>query len=140
MSEATNEIFSYINSQLHTNTKQSINIIKTIINDKEIMQLCKKYPQYIFLFLALDIYYSEIAILPFECTILHQMYCLDDIQALLTQYKHLIFNIDFDVDRIEAINSIKQALRNKEISIIAIKYLIEHMSFNKETTYKFIFN
>lgn len=140
MTDTIAEIYFYIDSQLSQNTYNSINVVTAIATDCEISNICKFSPEFAYLLLALNIYTLEIEKLPFTETIFQNIRSLKDIKKTLTTYKHLIFNIDFNVERSAAITCFKELLHNHKISYIALQYLIEHMSFNKAITSKLIIN
>lgn len=140
MNETIKEIFTYLDAQLSINSSQSMKAVIAIATDNEIYTICRTDSNFIFLCLALNIYTREIIELPFEKTIFHNVYSINAIRRKLTLYKHLIFNIDFDVVRSNAIDTIHEAIQNNTLSKVAIKYLIDTMSLNKETTANLLFN
>lgn len=140
MNETIKEIFTYLDAQLSINSSQSLKAVIAIATDNEIYNICRTDSNFIFLCLALNIYTREIIELPFEKTIFHNVYSINAIRRKLTLYKHLIFNIDFDVVRSNAIDTILEAMQNNTLSKVAIKYLIDTMSLNKETTANLLFN
>lgn len=140
MSENMTEVWDFIDSQLSMQSEGSVNAIIKIISDDEICNACRNHAQFIYLYLGMGIFVGEIKDVPYEKSILYDVSSIDELTRKITRYRHLIFNIDFDVCREEALETIKSDLENDRVSTYMIEYMVEKMSFDKELTGSLIKN
>lgn len=126
------EIFYFIDKLISMHNDVSLTSIKKIILDDEIKLKCQKMPEYYFIFFALDIYSSEKR--TYLESFFHDISCIQDLINKITFYKHLIFNIDFDVDTETALSIIQKNFECGNISKNALTHMITEISFKKEIT------
>lgn len=128
------EVINFINTLLSKTSSESIQALNNIIFDSIFFTQYGTQPEITHLIIALEIFAYEQPLVSFEQSVFSDVKSIDQMVQKITMYKHLIFNIDFDVDANNAIYTINHNLQNKEISKIFLDYMIEKMSTQKIST------
>ena len=122
---------SSINQFLSVNTDNSIYTLCTFLNNQTIMKTFCSISDIAYCIYAADITASEFNS---HVSTVKFMNNAPDINALINKvqyYKFLILNIEYDVERTTAIQTIIEKISNNEISLIALFKLIYTIAVDK---------
>lgn len=120
-----------INQFLSANTDNSIYTLCTFLNNQTIMKTFYSVSDIAYCIYAADITASEFNS---HVSTVKFMNNAPDIDALIYKvqyYKFLVLNIEYDVDRTTAIQSMIKKVNSNEISLIALFKLIYSIAVNK---------
>lgn len=130
-SDELTSLRSSINQFLSVNTDNSIYTLCTFLNNQTIMKTFYSISDIAYCIYAADITASEFNS---QVSTVKFMNNAPDINALINKvqyYKFLILNIEYDVERTTAIQTIIEKVSNNEISLIALFKLIYTIAVDK---------
>ena len=120
-----------INQFLSTNTENSIYTLCTFLNDKTIITTFLGVSDIAYCILAADMTAYEFNMHSQTPKFMYNTLNIDNLIHKLQCCRFLILNIEYDVDRNNAIDNIIKAINDQYISVTALARLILNIAVNK---------
>jgi len=120
-----------INLLLLEHSNIALNELSNLFYDKQFIEHYKSIPSIAYMIVIMTIYMAESSDSNFTKTILDHGHSIDELISHFKEIKFLLWNIEFDVDKTNALIILNDFIKNKYITITELTYIIQSASINR---------
>jgi len=120
-----------INMLLLEHSNIALNELSNLFYDKQFIQQYKSIPSIAYMIVIMTIYKDESGDSDLTQTILDNGNNIDELISHFKEIKFLLWNIEFDVDKSDALVILNEYIANGHITITELTYIIQSTSINR---------
>lgn len=141
MTDELIQIKNVLEEQLALRTMQGVDAVCAVFADEALRRKLQAEPAFAYVIFATFIYREEklAGATELSHTIFNDVSTFGEIEEKINCLKFLLWNIEFDVERENALNTYSKAVADGNISRRAIEFLIESYSFDKQKVMRLVF-